>query len=140
METTIVTDCLVLKIEERDADSGELDTTVYVIYDKKEHNYVIRGKRRWTPKIQSCDYSFISEEVNDLAYFLQYIISEDNIVNEVLFNYDNFPVDSNDITYEFLQQYDHDDYEISGYNNVKLSPKRLKKNLRMLRNVFNYFN
>jgi hypothetical protein len=35
METTTVNDCLVLKIEERDADSGELDTTVYVIYDKK---------------------------------------------------------------------------------------------------------
>ena len=137
-----VPDCLVLKLEEREreSDTKEIDTTVYIFYDKKEHNYVVRGQRRWTPKDQSCSYSFISEDVHDLADFLQYIISHDNIVNEVLFNYDNLPVDSNDITYEFLKQYDHDDYEISGYNNVKLTTKRLVKNLRMLRNVFNYFN
>ena len=135
-----VPDCLVLKIEERDSVTKEIDTTVYIFYDKKEHNYVIRGQRRWTPRFKSCSYSFVSEDVYDLADFLQYVISNENSVTEFLFNYDNFPVDSNEITYEFLKQHDHDDYEISGYNNVKLSPKRLTKNLRMLRNVFNYFN
>jgi hypothetical protein len=135
-----VPDCLVLKFEEVECITKKVDTTVYVFYDKKEHNYVIRGQRRWTPVYNSCSYSFVSEDVNDLADFLQYIICKDNRVNEVLFNYDNLPVDSNDITFEFLNQYDHDDYEISGYNNQKLGRKRLLKNLRMLRNVFNYCN
>ena len=34
-------DCLVLKIEEYDIDNGNLDTTLFIIYDKKEHKYVI---------------------------------------------------------------------------------------------------
>jgi hypothetical protein len=134
-----IPDCLVLKLEEIDSASKEIDTTVYIFYDKMKHHYVIRGQRRWTPKSPSCVYSFISEDVNSLADFLQYIISKDNIVTEVLYNYDNFPNDSTDITFEFLKQYDHDTWEISGYNNQKLGKKRLLKNLRMLRNVFNYY-
>ena len=135
-----IPDCLVFKLEEKDVLTKETDTTVYILYDKKEHNYVIRGRRRWTPKCQSCSYSFISEHVEELADFLQYIICKGNTVNETLYNYDNLPVDSNEITFKFLQEYDHDDYEISGYNNQKLSRKRLIKNLRILRNVFNYNN
>ena len=135
-----IPDCLVLKLEEKEDDANkEIDTTVYIFYDKKEHNYVVRGRRRWTPKCQSCTYSFVCEDVNELADFIQYVISEDNLVNEVLFNYDNLPIDSNEITFEFLHQYDHDYYEISGYNNQKLGRKRLIKNLSMLRNVFNYY-
>ena len=133
-------DCLVLKFEEKDIITNEIDTTVYIFYDKKEHNYVIRGRRRWTPKYQSCTYSFVSEDVYNLADFLQYIISKENEVTEVLFNYDNLPLVSKEITFEFLQQFDHDDYEISGYNNVQITTKGLIKSLKMLRNVFNYYN
>jgi len=135
-----VPDCLVLKLEEVDSDTKIIDTTVYVFYDKAEHHYVIRGQRGFTPKYKSCSYSFVSTDVDDLAYFLQYIVCRDNFVNEVLYNYDNFSSDSNDITFEFLKEYDHPDYEISGYNNQKLGRKKLLKNLRMLRNVFNYYN
>ena len=134
-----VPDCLVFKFEEVEFITGKVDTTVYVFYDKKEHNYVIRGQRRWSPEHPSCSYSFISEHVNDLADFLQYIICKDNEVNEILYNYDNFPLDSNDITFDFLKEYDHNDFEISGYNKQKLGRKRLIKTLRMLRNVFNYY-
>jgi len=134
-----VPDCLVFKFEEVEYNTEKVDTTVYVFYDKKEHNYVIRGQRRCSPLHQSCTYSFVSEDVNDLADFLQYIICKDNEVNEILYNYDNFPLDSNDITFDFLKEYDHNDFEISGYNKQKLGRKRLIKTLRMLRNVFNYY-
>jgi hypothetical protein len=135
-----VPDCLVLKLEEVESTTKKVDTTVYIFYDKKEHNYVIRGQRRWSPIHQSTAYSFVSENVNDLADFLQYVICKSSTVNEILYNYDNFPVDSNDITFDFLNEYDHQDYEISGYNNQKFGRKSLLKNLRMLRNVFNYYN
>ena len=135
-----VPDCLVLKLEEVECVTKKVDTTVFIFYDKKQHNYVIRGQRRWTPTHQSCTYSFVSEDVNHLADFLQYVICKSSTVNEILYNYDNLPVDSNEITFNFLNEYDHDDYEISGYNNEKLGRKRLLKNLRMLRNVFNYYN
>ena len=140
METTTVTDCLVLKIEERDADSGELDTTVYVIYDKKEHNYVIRGQRCPLKYSESCTYSFVCKDHRDLADFLSFIIYKENLWTYVLYNYDNLPYDSNDLTYDFLIENDSSVYELTGYNNLDYSRKGLCSILRMLRNVFNYYN
>lgn len=138
--TLNVPDCLVLKLEEYDVDTKHIDTTLYVLYDQKEDNYVIRGSRRWSPKLQACDYSFICQDRHDLANFISYVICKTNLVHETLFNYDNLPYDSNDITFEFMRDHDHRDYEISGYDNRKFSKKRLLRNLKMIRNVFNYYN
>jgi hypothetical protein len=132
-------DCLVFKFEEVEADTDKIDTTVYVLYDQRNDKYIVRGQRRWTPKYQSCSYSFECGHICDLVEFLQYLVCRDNTVNEILYNYDNLPDDSNKITYEFLHDYDHADYEISGYNDKKFSKKRLFSNLRMLRNISNQF-
>ena len=134
-----VPECLVLKLEEVDCDTGSRDTTIYVLYDQNEGNYVVRGHRQRTQKHNACVYSFVCEEAKDLANFLHYIICPHNSVSEVLYNYDNLPYDSTDITFEFLNEYDHQDYEISGYNNQKMNRKRLVRDLRMLKNVFNYY-
>lgn len=134
-----VPDCLVFKFEEVEKETGNIDNTVYVLFDQRTENYVVRGQRRWTPRYQSCSYSFECDNQRDLADFLQYIICSDNRVNEILYNYDNLPDYSNEITYEFLHDYDHQDYEISGYNDKKFSRNRLFKNLRMLRKISNQF-
>jgi hypothetical protein len=140
MSYPCVPDCLVLKIEEIDTTLKQLDTTVYILYDKEQHKYVIRGRRRCTPEHESSTYSFDCEYANDLVDFLKYIICKENTINEVLYNYDNLPATSNEITFEFLQENDERTYEISGYNGLKCTKKRLLRNLRMLRNVFNYYN
>lgn len=140
METTTVTDCLVLKIEERETDVELLDTTIYVIYDKRERNYVVRGKRRVINDIDSCTYSFVCKDHRDLADFLSFVVCKENLWTYVLYNYDNLPYDSNDITYEFLKEYESNVYELTGYNNLDYSRKGLCSMLRMLRNVFNYYN
>lgn len=140
MSKTAPTDCLVLKFEEFDVDLKKMDTNVYVFYDKNSSKFVLRGQRRCTPLHDSCTYSFDCEFANDLVDFLQYIICKDNKVNEILYNYDNFPSSSDQITFEFLKKNDHSDYEISGYNEVSFKRTRLLKSLRMLRNVFNYYN
>ena len=132
-------DCLVFKFEEVEAGTERIDTTVYVLYDQRKQKYIVRGQRKWTPRYQSCTYSFECDNQCDLADFLQYIVCPDSRVNEVLYNYDNLPYDSNKITYEFLHDHDHSDYEISGYNSKKFNSKRLFKNLRMLRNISNQF-
>jgi hypothetical protein len=132
-------DCLVFKFEEIEADTGKIDTTLYVLFDQKEEKYIVRGQRRWSPRVQSCTYSFDCDHICDLVEFLQYVVCSSNRVNEILYNYDNLPDDSNKITYEFLHDYDHSDYEISGYNDRKFSSKRLFKNLRMLRKIGNKF-
>jgi len=137
--TENVTDCLVFKLEEIDMDSKEVDTTLYVLYDKRSHRYLVRGQRKWTPRHQSCTYSFECEFAHELADFIQYVICPKNRVNEILYNYDNLSENPHEITYEFLHDYDHSDYEISGYNYKKLKRVRLLRNLRMLRNIFNYY-
>lgn len=134
-----VPDCLVFKFEEIEKDTGNIDNTIYVLFDQRTENYVVRGQRRWTHKYHSCSYSFECGHICDLVEFLQYLICPDNTVNEVLYNYDNLPDYSNEITYEFLHDYDHCDYEISGYNDKKFSRNRLFKNLRMLRKISNQF-
>jgi hypothetical protein len=137
--TNSVTDCLVFKLEEVEVNTRKIDTTLYIIYDKRNSKYLIRGSRRLSAKYEPCAYSFECEFANDLADFIEYLICPKNIVNEVLYNYDNFPEDPDEITFDFLSQHDYEDYEISGYNNLKLKRRRLLKNLRMLRNVFNYY-
>lgn len=133
-----VSDCLVFKFEEVE-ENGNVDMTAYVFYDKRTHKYVIRGRRRWTPRWHSCTYAFECEYAKDLVDFLEYIICRGNTVNESLFNYDNFPESSNDISFDFMNEYDHRDYELSGYDNQKPSRRRYLRNLRMLRNVSNRF-
>jgi len=139
-DLTTIPDCLVLKIEEFDVDTQKIDTTVYILYDKKTHRYFIRGRRPWSPQRHSCTYSFECEFAHELTDFLQYLICDYNTISEILYNYDNLPQDANEITFEFLNEYDHADYEISGYNNLKFDRKKITKTLRMLRNVFNYYN
>ena len=139
MPEFVVPDCLVLKLEENEEDRNIIDTTVYLFYDKKEHNYVIRGQRRNTDKVNSCTYSFICEDISSVADFIQYIICPSNLVTEILYNFDNFPINSDEITFDFLKSYDAAAYEIAGYNNQELTRKNLLRKLKMLRNVFNYY-
>ena len=137
--TEFITDCLVFKLEEIDNNTGKIDNTIYIIYDKKNHNYLIRGNRNGTRNAQSHIYSFECEYANDLADFLKYMICSENSVNEILYNYDNFPENPNEITFGFLYEHDDITYEMSGYNDKKLKRRRLLRNLRMLRNVYNHY-
>lgn len=134
-----VPDTLVLKIEEYEADHKLIDTILYILYDTRTKRYVIRGKRQSTQNFESEPYSFESESSNDLADFIMLIIDCDNVLSYTLYNYDNLPEQSNDITYEFLNFYDDRTYEVVGYDNKKIKRRDLLRNLRILRNVFNYY-
>ena len=133
------TDCLVLKIEEHDNATKELDNTLYIIYDKKEHQFFVSGKRS-SKKIDACTYSFNCEFAEELADFITFVICKKNLWTYVLYNYDNLPQTTEEITYDFFEQHDSKVYELGGYNNLPFKRKCLLSNLRMLRNVFNYYN
>jgi len=134
-----VPDTLVFKIAEIDNETNRPDTTLYIIYDKKRHRFIIRGKRHETELIHSCTYSFECEYAKDLGDFIEFLIDKQNKVSYILYNYDNLPYTSNEISFNFLSEYDDRAYEISGYDNINLNRKQLLKYLRMLRNVFNYY-
>ena len=133
------TDCLVLKIEEHDIDTKELDTTLYILYDKNESHFVIRGKR-FSKVMDSCTYSFNCEFAKELADFISFVMCKKNQWSYSLYNYDNLPQTSDEISYDFLKNHDSRVYELSGYDRQKFKRKELLKRLRMLRNVFNYYN
>ena len=137
MEFT-VPDTLVLKIIEYD--EFKTDTKLYILYDKSINRYIIRGSRQDTSRVKTCTYSFECEFAKDLVDFIDFLIDHSNTVSYILYNYDNLPALSNDITYEFLHDHGDARNEIAGYDNQKLNKKVLVKNLRMLRNVFNYNN
>jgi hypothetical protein len=132
-------DTLVLKIVERDVDLNRPDTTLYILYDKKEHKYIIRGKRFETKRMESCSYAFDCEFAHDLADFIEFLIDREHTISYILYNYDNLPKTSNEIDYDFLYRYDDIVYELSGYDKLKLNRKELLKNLRMLRNIYNNY-
>jgi hypothetical protein len=134
----IVPDTLVLKIVEQDVDLNRPDTTLYILYDKITSRYVIRGQRNDT-KEDACTYSYECEFANDLVDFLEFLLDRTNTFSYILYNYDNLPSSSNEITFEFLKEYDSRKYELSGYDNQKFKRKVILKNLRMLRNIFNYY-
>lgn len=136
-----VPDTLVIKLEEYDFETNELDTTIYILYDSKTKHYVIRGKRTDSKTYQLCNYSFEchSADKYDLIDFLQLVIPNKNHMSFTMYNYDNLPNDSNDITYDFLKSNDDDRYEIVGYDNQKPTKRKFLKYLRILRSVFNYY-
>ena len=131
-------DCLVLKVEEYDIDDGRLDTQLFVLYDTLKKNYVIRGKRKDRSLGYSKDYSFTSTSLVDLVNFINFSMCSQNKYSYILYNYDNLPYDSNDITYEFLDSWVSSEYEIVAYDNSnQYDFNHLAKLLRILKNVSN---
>lgn len=139
MEYT-VPDTLVLKIVEYDEITNKKDNTLYIFYDQSIQRYVIRGNRREVPNLAQCVHSFECKSVTKLADFIQFVIDRHNKVSYVLYNYDNLPATSNEVTFEFLSYNDEASYEIAGYDNKSLKRRELIRNLRMLKNIFNYNN
>ena len=145
-------DCLVFKIQENDINqahkifdenkTSNIDTTLYILYDKREKQFILRGKRTsfGNKKSGSKDFSFSCKRSKDLALFLSFIICPFNTINIILYNNKDLPSDSNEITYELLDNVsDRKSNEIAGYDNEKFSKRTIISILKMLKNVFNYY-
>lgn len=129
------TDCLVLRIDEIDPPSLEPDTTLYVLYDANYETFVIRGKRsgEWQT------HSFYCDTLRGMADFISTVMCKHNLWSYTLYNFDNLLLDSDDITYGSLEELSTKDRELTGYDLQDYNRKELKKMLRILRNVYNYY-
>lgn len=142
---TTLTDCLVLKIEENRTDyPGKIDTRIFVLYDKNEKKYIIRGKRdnykvEDNIHVTPASFSFQCDRAKHVESFIRFIVCSFNTINLRLYNFDNLPEDSDEITYYFLEDNVDLDYEIAGYDNEKYSKETLITTLKNLKNVFNYY-
>ena len=136
--TNTSTDCLVLKIVETDPDTQKNDTELYVIYDKLNGQFMIRGKRRDTRKITSVPYSFNCDTAANVYDFIDLTICRFNLISYTLYNYDNL---TDDNAFDFLHNCNDNAYEIVGYDNISLckNKKHIMKVLRSLREVYNHY-
>jgi hypothetical protein len=161
-------DCLVVKMDELFA--FEVEHTIFIVYDVREQKYVIRGKRFEnnekpqsdpfsTPSIvQVFDYVFQtkSEKKTSTYYpysfscplkeslvdFLDFIFSQGSTFRISLYNYDNLPYLSKDITYDFFERHVDESYEISSvydYRSDKKIKERFEKILDLIQHVSNEY-
>ena len=129
------TDCLVLRIDEFDSTSYKLDTSMYILYDTNEEMYVIRGKRPDTWET----YSFYCDTMHDTLDFVRTVICKGNLWSYTLYNFSNLSPDSDDITFGELEGHVRRENEVVGYDYQKYDKNTLKRMLRILRNVYNYY-
>jgi hypothetical protein len=129
------TDCLVLNICEFESGSGRLDTSMYILYDANAETFVIRGKRpdSWET------YSFYCDNPFSTADFVSTVICKGNLWTYTLYNCDNLPDSSDDITFGTLEYSVRKENEITAYDKLPYSRKTLTKMLRIIKNVYNFY-
>ena len=137
--TKSIADCLVLKIEEYINNS--LDTSLFILYDKNEEQYLIRGKRSdILDKAVPISYAFSCKYASELFNFIDFLLCKKSKLNYTLYNYDNLPYNQSEIDYCYLKNLDGDvEYELTGYDNQKKNKKQIMNYLSILKNVFNYY-
>lgn len=135
------TDCLVLKIDEFyefEPNVNKKDTTLFILYDKMLEEFIIRGKRINS----SYNYSFTCKKSKDIAFFIELILGEGALWSYNLYSFDGLPIDQNDITFGYLKNITTNCSSndiITGYDNQDYNKKKLRKIIKMLKNVFNYY-
>ncbi len=133
-----VTDCLVLKLEEFEHNTDNIDNTIYILYDTNKETYIVRGTRNGIGN-GPIDFSYECENMDSLIVFVRYAIGKHNKVSESLYNFPELYVESNNITFDYLCQRSRDSEEISGYLISRIKKSRLKKMLTMIRDIGNYY-
>jgi hypothetical protein len=132
--------CLVLYIEEKDnsLEDYPIDTKLFITYDFVNDSYVLYGKREDTLKTKNVPYFFRCDYTSELYDFLKFILGNNNNVNITMYNYNNMPLECEHVDYEFMDNNRDTNYELVGYDNVKID-NELKKMLRNLKNMYNFY-
>jgi len=141
--STVITDCLVLRIIENTHSTSRYDQEVFIIWDTLFKQYIIRGCRSTTRSVPGVPYSYTCTRMVDVLNFLFLIIDPANDCTFEIYNYDNLPPDSNNITFEFLSDCVEYKYEIVAYDEMWVDSSRknpeLVQALKSLRTVANEY-
>ena len=130
---------LILCIKEHDntKDKLSIDTIMFIGWSYTDNLYYIRGKRQDISKNNFVPYAFKCENEIDLYNFIEFVVGSNNTSSIILYNFNNISeMECNDITYEFLEENMDINYEIAGYDKVKVERLEIVKCLKMLKNIF----
>ena len=136
-ETGEYPDTLVLRIREFDNEQDEC--CIFVIYDQSEMKYVIRGKcANKMGMINSIPFSFKANSRKSARRFIQTVINvKSNTIGYDVYNYDNLPKFSNEITYDFLDENVDDLYLLSAYDKANVRSLTLNHMLYVIKHTYN---
>ena len=130
---------LTLCIEERDdVDYSIIINRLFISYDIEQESYVVYGKSERTG-IDNEQYFFRSDRSADMYKFVKFIIGKYAYSSYTLYNYNNMPFDLEDVDYYFMEANMDIRYEVAVYDEVILKKKNFRKNLHMLKNVYNFY-
>lgn len=128
-------DCLVLEIYVNMNNVDERKR-IFVWYDSVKRRFFLRGKPDDSESINYNPFNFKSKKASHIADFLSFIINKRSVLEVALYNFTDFPLSSNDITFEMLESnetadiiYMHDDYP--------LKRDKIRYLLNMLSNIYN---
>jgi hypothetical protein len=130
---------LTLCIEERDTnDYNKIVHRIFLSYDVEQESYVVYGKSERTG-IDNEQYFFRSDKSSDMYKFVKFVISKESYSSYTLYNYNNMPFDLEGVDYEFMEANMDIRYELAAYDNKKLNKRDFRKNMHMLKNVYNFY-
>ena len=133
---------LILCIEEYyEENKGDMDNRLFIGWSREDNDYFIRGKRYDCNRHcrQFVPYAFRCDTTDALYDFIKFAIGKRKSSSVILYNYNNiYPLCPDaELTYEFFEENIDRNYEISAYDNVKISRKYIKNILRILKNMYN---
>ena len=129
---------LILCIKEHDntKDKSSIDTIMFIGWSYTDNLYYIRGKRQDISDKNFVPYAFKCENEIDIYNFIEFVVGSNNTSSIILYNFNNISeMECNDITYEFLEENMDINYEIAGYDKVKVARLEIVKCLKMLKNI-----
>ena len=133
--------CLVLCIEERDSLNNyeTIANRLFISYDIEQQSYVVYGKSVRPVGIDNEQYFFRSDKSSDMYKFVRFIISKDSYSSYTLYNYNNMPFDLEGVDYYFMEANMDIRYELAAYDNMRLKKRDFRRNLHMLKKVYNFY-
>jgi hypothetical protein len=136
---TSSSDCLVLLIEGFDTELNISVNKTYVLYDSVNQQYLVRGFDL-DKELSKKPFSFVTygSDYESLIDFIDFFSSDDH-VRITLYNFDDLPLTCEEITYEYLEDYSSEEYEILAFRPQQFSRKCIGKMLKMIKNIFNYY-
>jgi hypothetical protein len=132
---------LTLCIEERDSLNNyeTIANRLFISYDIEQQSYVVYGKSVRPVGIDNEQYFFRSDKSSDMYKFVRFIISKDSYSSYTLYNYNNMPFDLEGVDYYFMEANMDIRYELAAYDNMRLKKRDFRRNLHMLKKVYNFY-
>lgn len=127
---------LILCIKDHDSKENihSIDNVMFIGWSHTDNIYYIRGKRQDTGLSNFVPYAFKCENDYAAYNFIEFVVGSRNPSSIILYNFNNISeMECNDITYEFLEEHVDINYEIAGYDNVKVTRSPIVNCLKMLK-------